>query len=1459
MREPPLQLPILLDSNLGSPSRSSAIPVQPSHIAAWTVPSSTPGAGPSRRVALEGGDNSIWIHTSPMNHLSSSLDVSPALQQSLPTILTTPDPGSSSDTLSPRLPSRPGASRHASYTGRPRAPSSASSILTTTSSASRRRVSAFSPPPSARQQPTATLSSVTATNSHPDGGSHRSSSSERVELRDHLREQRRSETNDDRSSLGLGIAGLGRRGLSGVHGKDELEAGTSTPRSIVSIDSTITVGSRLRGWTRTSVDKDKDDLKERMEEVEVELEMEKEIRVEEKEKGERKVIEEAIIRTPTPREEKGFDLPERRASGDVDWDHVQVKRLVLPDAGKGKVVVMKVLEGAGLCVLRDQGLLDVFDLDTLSLVQHTDLETPEPLPPSKTASSSKDRLRLSPFWQWRGLHLAKTEHTYVIAAHGIPWPCAMPSPNGEVTRLIMLTRALTSNYEIAARLELPGEGDVAVCKNDNSSYILHTTATSFLSYPIIFPPSPSPLPSRSTTPKPNKSGTTSPGLSVFRPSTPSATSGSGKDENGIRNTRSPVSIRDGDGSKETGFAKFLAARRADWHGAQDKDRDSMKSDQSVGIGEGIEVERDGHGGWTRIQVANGGEGVGLSDDAIDLFVCNGTRLQIKGTITLPTAARVNQADALAGWKEVYVRTDDSVLRYRKERNPKSGASMRFSLVATLPGIKAYTLTGHTLLATRQNSVVSFDLKSDPPEEQNVLDITTQSVMMHSEVILPSDLEEAFTIDKNGNVSKRRLTQILQGKTGSSDDAMSSDRLDSAVTCVRLVQGDQRYLLAGDEDGSVRIWNASSFKLEGSWTLFAEPVDVIAMLDLAEAGPLRGCVICVSTLGTVGLISLREMDQLFLIPASRAPLRRVFVGDNDILLAYANGKARVWNVETCEFRRSTGLDAGEEMLSSGQWAEVDLNSISSEGSALTPTSCGSEAHTDGGRMLDLDLRKVGRWVHSSRSNSTHSPLSALRALLSIVLTFGVDEGIDSTCTFKLDIHKPAFNIALGHYENGSLTLDYVNGRSAWKISALSTGLRQLAIVSLLRPFLDSPDLERWAAEVIAFYTASLPEDAIEPDLEFFASYYLDSSHDVHQAARMLFESRLDRMSEKEIESVIHASQAQLPSLQDGELRYSEEAARALTMVGGMALHKFHSMNPSALKAVAESLVSYLSSTACPHLSLAIELCSKGFATWQTFVDPMDLLRRLFQFATHKDSNSPSSANIAAQARLAVLHVASCNPALFMSTLSMDVLDARSAEGRKAIMKLCVFMARKKPEVLENGLPRIAEAVVKSLDPNIGKMRDDVWEAATVILNELVLAFSTIDFHSGTQRLAVGTHEGAVIMYDLKTASRLYVLEPHKAAVSSVNFSPDGRRLVTVSLAEGTVTVWKVGSSLSGFFNVGGPPRQGTKAGEPFKRIAFLRADEGPLPQTSALSDIKVEWPGPRQARVLIKETALTFQT
>lgn len=106
-----------------------------------------------------------------------------------------------------------------------------------------------------------------------------------------------------------------------------------------------------------------------------------------------------------------------------------------------------------------------------------------------------------------------------------------------------------------------------------------------------------------------------------------------------------------------------------------------------------------------------------------------------------------------------------------------------------------------------------------------------------------------------------------------------------------------------------------------------------------------------------------------------------------------------------------------------------------------------------------------------------------------------------------------------------------------------------------------------------------------------------------------------------------------------------------------------------------------------------------------------------------------------------------------------------------------------------------------------------------------SFPTVDFYMPNQRLAVGTSEGAIVMYDLKTGTRLYVLEGHKKRPAACSFSPDGRRLVTVSLEEGVVLVWKVGSSFSSFFNPGAPPRQGHSGSQPFKTLAFNVGDEG----------------------------------
>ena len=135
-----------------------------------------------------------------------------------------------------------------------------------------------------------------------------------------------------------------------------------------------------------------------------------------------------------------------------------------------------------------------------------------------------------------------------------------------------------------------------------------------------------------------------------------------------------------------------------------------------------------------------------------------------------------------------------------------------------------------------------------------------------------------------------------------------------------------------------------------------------------------------------------------------------------------------------------------------------------------------------------------------------------------------------------------------------------------------------------------------------------------------------------------------------------------------------------------------------------------------------------------------------------------------------------------------------------------------------------------------------------------------------------------MYDLKTAIRLYVLEGHKKQIAACSFSPDGRRLITISLKESLVLVWKVGASFTSFFNPGAPPRQGHSGSQPFKTLNFNVGSEGEeacycswmLTQNQnsssakiATSDIpdlvRAEWITDRSVRVKIGQSVLTFST
>lgn len=118
--------------------------------------------------------------------------------------------------------------------------------------------------------------------------------------------------------------------------------------------------------------------------------------------------------------------------------------------------------------------------------------------------------------------------------------------------------------------------------------------------------------------------------------------------------------------------------------------------------------------------------------------------------------------------------------------------------------------------------------------------------------------------------------------------------------------------------------------------------------------------------------------------------------------------------------------------------------------------------------------------------------------------------------------------------------------------------------------------------------------------------------------------------------------------------------------------------SALTDISKSIALYLHDEQSIYRVLAIDLCSRGFHIWQHYIDAMEILRALFTLATSSRKEAISAQNVGPQARLAVLQIASSDTPLFITTLSLDILNPLSVDHRKSVMQIVAFLIRKVSE-------------------------------------------------------------------------------------------------------------------------------------------------------------------------------------
>ncbi|KAI7871474.1 hypothetical protein BDF14DRAFT_1761428 [Spinellus fusiger] len=511
------------------------------------------------------------------------------------------------------------------------------------------------------------------------------------------------------------------------------------------------------------------------------------------------------------------------------------------------------------------------------------------------------------------------------------------------------------------------------------------------------------------------------------------------------------------------------------------------------------------------------------------------------------------------------------------------------------------------------------------------------------------------------------------------------------------------------------------------------------------------------------------------------------------------------------------------------------------------------------------------------------------LISIVITTAmswyISEALEDVCRKTLNV-TPNKDNCLNHGLRGangyfSLLAPLEDEKDAWKISPSMTAIRLLSIALLSKAIVYVAGKNNHSSDMLSGYALALPavvgKDYCFPSLSLLSKYWQDTS------ARSIFSSAVMGQSKEDLAVLIDYWEIFLPTSNSPENTSSHRMVRAAIILGIMGCDHAHVLGSSVRKSTALSLTLLLSDTdldmqsngtsdqAVSSVSVArtlasMELLSQGFSTWISYVNAAEVLRTIFAYAADPQ---PSMASISRGAKQAIFTIASTNMPLVIGTLTYDTMHSKKMEERIQCLTMIGYFIIKKPLLLYPSINRVVEAVVKTLDPNVPHMREVVLPSATAILHDLVKTYPCVGFSSTSQKLAVGTQEGATVIYDLRTATRSIVLEGHKGPIDGLAFSPEGKFIATCSILDQTVRVWYSNLSLFGMLTSSlaqglGQTRTETRESreissniqKPYKIFSFANS-HNTMELPDVVMKVRFEWTSSRCVKLNIGDFVMSF--
>ena len=638
-----------------------------------------------------------------------------------------------------------------------------------------------------------------------------------------------------------------------------------------------------------------------------------------------------------------------------------------------------------------------------------------------------------------------------------------------------------------------------------------------------------------------------------------------------------------------------------------------------------------------------------------------------------------------------------------------------------------------------------------------------------------------------NQGQIKMTSILNLFTNEEFD-FTIDAHQGRISALIVVPHSNLFI-SGGEDCRINFYDFKTKSLINSVACLGGEI-IQFLLPTNDFSDLSNCIIAISEDNSLSIVSYKDFKVKFSFSGMLYPIVEVGWRSKEslMLITCRDGSTYCWSLSTSHLDRVL-YDHSREVLDhcdahfQVSWRK-DLLSLDTSKVSAVPMSTSSDlkllAH-----VLIVNTKNMIHDVHQghlqssvlkqpikshkqkndslsvSLTNWDVKPLSnvqqdmeILLAICSALVPWEVSSKLDELllsiqlrpCSKKLTIGLIGIDNAL------CLLLPNNNG---WNISGFLTAAKLLAIASTLKT-IEFTTKHPHCAVIINEILICLPEilpGYIPPSLDFLLRYYNDSDDELRLASRFLFNKTMALMTREQLQAKLQEKLDIIDHLlKDPSVPITKAIARALFLLGVM--HSEFDMEPSI---IVPCLVHILECKAKDQYSARVaisDLLLSHYEFWAKYISKQLLLDSLFLMltVTHKEEEEI----MANSAQKALLHICFIDPLNFIKRLQSNLFSSKMIKEKMSILKLVITSISKDALFMKPLIPDIAYVVVKLLDPSTPHLREGLNEVIKNLLLAMVSRYPSVAFNSTSNKLAVGLDNGKIIVYDVSSGTKAYVL-------------------------------------------------------------------------------------------------------